>query len=152
MCWWMGPQSDPMSVSSPLLGPQSDWCVPYLPLSQGQDSLWIGVAPVWATCTLPGLWYCLHGIWHISRGGSAECTGAGGVGLAHFAVGGPLWEGPCSTRMEADPSEGWIHKSTALCVSMVQASSVMGTGSLWDFSWGMGQGDGVSQCLCYLLN
>ena len=25
-----------MSVSSPLLGPQSDWCVAYLPLSQGQ--------------------------------------------------------------------------------------------------------------------
>ena len=32
-----------MSVPNPLLGPQSDWCVPYLPLSQGQ-----GVAPVLA--------------------------------------------------------------------------------------------------------
>ena len=39
-----GPQSDLMSVPSPLLGPQSDWCVPYLPLSQRQDSLWSGVA------------------------------------------------------------------------------------------------------------
>ena len=47
-----------MSVPSPLLGPQSDWCVPYLPLSKVQGSLWIGVAPVWAACTLPGLWCC----------------------------------------------------------------------------------------------
>ena len=27
----------------PTAGPQFDWCVPYLPLSQGQDSLWSGV-------------------------------------------------------------------------------------------------------------
>ena len=45
LCWWVGPQSDLMSVLSLPLGPQSDWCVPYLPLSQGQDSLWSGVAP-----------------------------------------------------------------------------------------------------------
>ena len=51
----------------------------------------------------------------------------------------PLWEGPCSTRREADPSEGWIHRSTALGVCTVQASSVMGTGSLWNFGWGMGE-------------
>ena len=44
--WWSGPQSDPMSAPSPPLGPQSDWCVPYLPLSQGQDSLWSSVVPV----------------------------------------------------------------------------------------------------------
>ena len=64
-------------------------------------SLWSGVAPVWATCTLPGLWCCFDGIWLISRGGSARCTEAGGAGSAHFAVGGPLWEGPCSTGREA---------------------------------------------------
>ena len=46
--WWAWPQSYLMSVPSPPLGPQSEWCVPYLPLSQGQDSLWSGVAPVWA--------------------------------------------------------------------------------------------------------
>ena len=63
LCWWAGPYSDPMFAPSPLLGPQSDWCVPYLPLSQGQDSLWSGVAPVWGACTLPGLWCCLDGIW-----------------------------------------------------------------------------------------
>ena len=77
--WWVGPQSDPMSVPSPPLGPRSDWCVPYLPPSQVQDSLWSGVAPVWATCTLPGLWCCFDGIWCISRGGSARCTGKGGA-------------------------------------------------------------------------
>ena len=122
LCWWAGPQSDLMSALSPPLGPQSDWCVPYLPLSQGQDSLWSGVAPVHATCTLPGLWCCFDGIWHISWGGSG-CTGAGGAGLARFAVSGPLREGPCSTRgRQADLSEGWIHRSTALGICTVQAS------------------------------
>ena len=136
-----------MSAPSPLLGPQSDWCVPYLPFSQGQDSLWSGVAPAWATCTLPDLWCCFDGIWHISQGRFARCTGAGGAGLARFAPGGPLWEGPRSTGKEVGPSEGWIHRSTALGVCTVQASLVMGTGSLWDFGWGMGEGNGAYQPL-----
>ena len=51
---------------------------------------------------------------HISQGGSSRCTGAGWVGLGRFAISGPLWEGPCSTRREAGLSEGWIHRSTAL--------------------------------------
>ena len=146
MRWWAGPQSDLMSAPSPPLGPQSDWCVPYLPLSQGQDSLWSDVAPVWATYILPGLWCRFDEIWHISPGGSARCTGAGGADSVCFAFGGLLWVGPCSTgtRREADPSEGWIHRSKAL----VQASSVRGNGSLWDFGWGMGEGDGASQRLC----
>ena len=142
------PQSDPMSVPSPPLGPQSDWCLPYLPLSQGQDSLRSGVAPVWATCTLPGLWCCFDGMWRISRGGSARCTGAGGADSACFALGGPLRGGPCSPGREADPSEGWIHRSTVLGVCAMQARSVTGTGSLWDFGWGMGGGDGAGQRLC----
>ena len=148
LCWWVGLQSDPVSAPSPPLGPQSDWCVPYLPLSQGQDSLWSGVAPVWATCTLPGLWCCFDGIWHISRAGSARCKGVGGTGLARFAISGPLREGPCSTGREAALSEGWLHRSTALGIFMVQATLVMGTGSLWNFSWGMGEGDGACQSLC----
>ena len=118
-----------MFVPTSPLGPQSDLCVPYLPLSQGQDSLWSGVAPVWAACILPGLWCCFDRLWCIPRGGSAKCTGVGGAGLASFAIGGPLREGPCSTRREADPSEGWIHRNTALGVCMVEGSSVMGTGS-----------------------
>ena len=114
----------------PTLGPQSDWCVPYLPLSQRQDSLWSGVAPVWATCTLPGLWCCFYGIWCISWGGSTRCTGVGGADSAHFAFSGRLQEGPCGTGREADPSEGWIHQSIVLGVCAVQASSLLGTGSL----------------------
>ena len=31
---------------------------------------------------------------------------------------------------------------------MVQASSLTGTGSLWDFGWGMGEGDGAGEHLC----
>ena len=34
------------------------------------------------------------GIWHISWGGLARCTGAGGVGSAGFSFGDPLQEGP----------------------------------------------------------
>ena len=139
----------PYVCPQPTAGPQSAWCVPYLPLSQGQDSLRSGVAPVWATCTLPGLWCCFDGICHISQSGSARCTGAGGAGLASFAMGGPLGEGPCSTRRETAPSEGWIHRSTVLGVCAVQARSVTGTGSLWGFSCGMGEGDGTSQSICY---
>ena len=66
----------------------------------------------------------------VSRGGSTKCTGVGGAGLARFAFGGTLREGLCGTRREADPLEGWIHRSTALGVCEVQAISVMGTGSL----------------------
>ena len=69
-----------------------------------------------------------------------------------FAFGGPLWEGPCRTRREADLLERWIHKSTALGVCAVQASSVTGTGSLWDFGWGMGEAAGTGQCLCSPLS
>ena len=32
----------------------------------------------------------------------------------------------------------------------VQASSLAGTGSLWDIGWGMGEGDGAGECLCSL--
>ena len=71
---------------------------------------------------------CFDGIWRISQGGSTRCTGAGGADSAHFAFGGPLREGPCGTGREADPLEEWIHRSTALGVCVVQASSVMGTG------------------------
>ena len=87
------------------------------------------------------------GIWRISWGGSARCTGAGGAGSAHFSFRAPLWEGPCGTGRESDPLEGWIRRSTALDVCAVQASSLTGTGSLWDFGWGMGEGDGAGEHL-----
>ena len=85
---------------------------------------------------------------HIRQGGSARSTGTRGARLACFAISGPLQEGPCSTRREADLSEGWIHRRTTLDVCAVQASSVMGMCSLWNFIWGMGEGDGTCQCLC----
>ena len=88
----------------------------------------------------------------IRQGGSTRCTGVGGVGLASFASGDPLQEGPCSTGREAGPSEAWIHRSTALGICPVQASLVTGTGSLWDFGWWMGEGDGACQLLCSLLS
>ena len=86
----------------------------------------------------------------LARVDPQRCTGARETGLAHFAAGGPLREGPCSTGREADPLEGWIHRSTALAVCVVQTNLVMGTGSLWDYSWGMGEGDGAGQHLASL--
>ena len=142
----VGPQSDLMSAPIPPLWPQSDWCVPYLPLSQGQDSLWSGVASVWATCTLLGLLCCFYGIWCIKQGGSARCTVARGAASTRFDfAGGALryWE-------EGRPVRGMDPQKHSLGVCVVQASSVMGTGSLWDFGWGMGKGDGASQHLCSL--
>ena len=126
---------------SPLLGPKSDWCVSYLPLSQGQDSLWSGVAPVWATCILPGLWYCFYGIWHISRGGSARCTGARGAGLAHFAFGGPLREGPCSTRREAGiPVRGMDPQEHS--VGCLHGASKLHDGNCFPLGFWLGDGQG----------
>ena len=89
------------------------------------------------------------GIWRISWGGSARCTGVGGAVSSCFSFGDPLREGPCGTGRESDPPpEGRIHRSTALGVCVVQASSLTGTGSLWDFAWGMGEGDGAGEHLC----
>ena len=75
--------------------------------------------------------------------------GAGGAGLAPFSLGDLLREGPCGSGRESDPpQEGWICRSTASGVGLVQASSLAGTGSLWDFAWGMGEGDGAGERLC----
>ena len=130
-----------MSAPSPPLGPQSDWCVPSLPLSQGQDSLWSGVAPVWATCTLPGLWCCFCGIWSVSQGGSTRCTGVGRAGLACFAVGGSLQEGTCSPGREAGRPGGGMdpqkHSVGCLC-----STSKFGDGNWFPLGFWLGDGRG----------
>ena len=144
--WGVGLQSDLLSASSPPLGPQSDLCVPSLPLSWGQNSLWGGLAHLGYLHTAR---LVVLGIWRISCGGSARCTGAGGAGSAHFSFRDLLREGPCSTWRESDlPPEGWILRSTMLGVCTMQESSLTGTGSLWDFGWGMGNGDGAGEHLC----
>ena len=147
MHWWAGPQSDLMSAPSPPLGPQSDWCVPYLPPLPGAGLTveWCGPSGLLAHCQACGAASMGSGQGRISSGGSATCTGLGGAGLASFALSGLLWEGPCSTGREADLLEGSIHRSTALGGCTVQASSVTGTGSLWNFGWGMGEGNGACQ-------
>ena len=88
------------------------------------------------------------GIWHISWGGSARCTGVGGVGSALFSFSDLLWEGPCGTGRELDPLlEGWICRSTRW-VLRGASKFPAGTGSLWDFDCGMGEGDGADERLC----
>ena len=142
-----------MSAPSPPLGPQSDWCVLSLPLSWGGIHCKGGVARLGYLHTAR---LVVRGIWHISWGGSARCTRVGGAGSVRFSFRDLLREGPCSTRRESggvarrDPPEGWIRRSTALGFCVVQASSLAGTGSLWDFGWGMGEGDGAGEHLCSL--
>ena len=142
MCWWEGPQSDPMSAPSPLLGPQSDWCVPYFPLSQGQDSLWSGVAPVWAPCTLPGLWCCFDGIW-------PRDYWPGWIRKVHRGRRGRLsslclWWSPVVGALlhleGAGPWEGWIHRSTAL--GFLRGSSKFGVRNLFPLGFRLGDGRG----------
>ena len=71
-----------------------------------------------------------------------------GAGSACLCFGDLLQEGPCGTRRESHSPKGWIRRSTALGVRAVQASSLAGTGSFWDFGWGVGKGDGAGECLC----
>ena len=70
--------------------------------------------------------------------------GAREAGLAGFSLGDPFQEGSCGSGRESDLLlEGWLCRSTALGDCTEQASSLAGTGSLWDFGWGMGEGDGA---------
>ena len=64
--------------------------------------------------------------------------------LQRSASGGTLrhWEGVTTT------AGGMDLQKHSLGVCAVQASSLAGTGSLWDFGWGMGGGDGAGECLC----
>ena len=76
---------------------------------------------------------------------------AGSARFSFFSFGDPLQEGPFGTGRVSDSLlEGWIRRSTAFGVCAVQASSLAGTGSLWDFGWGMGEGDGTGERLCSL--
>ena len=149
MCWWVGPQSDPMSAPAHCWGHSQTGVYLFFPPPRGRTHCGV----VWP---LSGLFTRCQacaasmgsGQGLIRWGGSARCIGVEGVGLASFVGGGPLREGPCSTRREAGQLEGWTHRSTALGVCLVQTSLVMGTGSLWNFGWGMGEGDGDCQHLC----
>ena len=120
--WWVGPQSDLMSAPTHCWG-QSDWCVPSLPSPRGRIHCGV-VWPVWATCTLPGLWCWGSGIlaWVDQQG----AQGREGQAQLTFPSEIRLGEGPCSTRRESDPLEGWIRRRTALGVCVVQASSLTG--------------------------
>ena len=111
-------------------------CTLYSP-PPGQDSLLSGVAPVWATCTLPSLWYCFNGIWCISQGGSTRCTGEGGQ--AQFAL---PWVVPCGRGPSAP---GWRQTVGGMdpqkhSIGCLGGASKFGEGN-W-FSLGCRVGDG----------
>ena len=138
---------DLMSAPSPLLGTQSDWCVSYLPLSQGQDSLWSGVAPVWATCTLSGLWCCsLMGSGVLA---SVDLQGAQGQeGQAQLIVPWSPAVGALQHREGGRPIGGMDPQKHS--VGSLHGASKFGDRNWfpWDFTWEMGEGDGTGQCLC----
>ena len=74
------------------------------------------------------------------RGGRGRCSS---LFLRRSASGGALQhqEGVRPAR-GMDPQ-----KHRVGCA--VQASSLAGTGSLWDFGWGMGEGNGAGERLCF---
>ena len=59
-------------------------------------------------------------------------------------MGGALWH-----REGVRPAGGIDPQKHSIGCLRVQASSMMGTGALWDYGWGMGEGDGAGECLCY---
>ena len=87
-----GLQSDPMSAPSPPLGPQT---VVYLIFSspRGRTHLGVGwpLSGLLVHCVACGAASMGSGQGPIRREGSSKCTGVEGVGLASFAVSGPLW-------------------------------------------------------------
>ena len=148
---WAGPQSDLISAPAHCSGNSQTGMHPTFPSPRGRTHCGVvwplsGLLAYCQACGAASKGSC-QGC--ISQGGSARCTGVGGADLALFAVDGLLGEGPCSTRREAGPSEGWIHRSTALGLCRMQTSLVTRTGSLWNFGWGMGEGNVACQGLCY---
>ena len=141
----VGGVTELMSDPIPPLGPSQTGVCILFPSPRGGIHC-VVEWPVWATCTLPGLWCWGCGILAGVDGQVAQ--GLEGGGSACFSFRDLLWDGPCGTGRESDQPEGWICRSTALGVCTVQAISLAGTGSLWDFGWGMGEGDGAGERLC----
>ena len=139
--WWAGPQSDMISAPQPTTRASVRLvCTLSSPLTGAVLTVeWYG--PVWVTCTLPGLWCCFCGIWHISRGGSTRCIGPGGGGLACFALGGPLREGPCSTGREAGRPIGGMdpQKHSTGCL---HGASKFHDGNCFPLGFWLGDGQG----------
>ena len=95
------PQSDPMSAPAHYWGHSQTGVYLIFRFPKGTSHVCVsGVAPVWlfAHFQACGASSMGSGQGCFTGGGSARCTEAGGVGLACFALGGPLQEAPCSTR------------------------------------------------------
>ena len=105
------------------------------------------VWPIWATCTLPGLWCWGSGI----LAGVDQQGAQGREGQTQLAFPweirfgrGPVAPGGSQTRWRDGSTEAqrWVFSG---------ASKFPGrTGSLWDLGWGMGEGDGAGKPLCSL--
>ena len=64
--------------------------------------------------------------------------------LQWSALGGVLWH-----REGGRPIGGMDPQKHSVGCLPSASKCVTGTGSLWDFDWGMGEGDGASQRLCF---
>ena len=115
------------TLSSPLPGAglTVEWCGPYLGCLH--------------TARLVVLlrWDLAKGV--IRLGGSTRCTGVGRVGLASFAVHGPLWEGPCSTKREAGPSGMDPQKHSVRCL---HGANKFSDGNWFPLEFHLGDGRG----------
>ena len=91
-------------------------------------------------CDAGDLVYLLRWIGKVHRGGRGRLSS---LFLPRSASGGALQH-----QKGVRPARGMDpQKHRVGCA--VQASSLAGTGSLWDFGWGMGEGNGAGERLCF---
>ena len=138
------PQSDVMSAPAHRWGHSQAGVCLLFPSPRG--GILCGVAwPIWATCTLPGLWCWGSGILAgVDRQGAQGREGQAQLAIPseiHFGR-GPAALGGSHHHCWRDGSaeaQGWV---------FARCKELTGTESLWDFGWGMGEGDGAGECLC----
>ena len=117
-----GPQSDLISAPSLPLEPQSDWCVPYLPLSQGRTHCGVGwpLSGLFAHCQA-----CSAALMESDQGRiRVDLQGAQGQeGQALIAV---PWGVPCRRGPVAPGGKQthWRDRSTVFGICEVQTSLV----------------------------
>ena len=106
--------------------------------------------PIWATCTLPGLWCWGSGVLDgVDRQGA---WGREGQAQLAFPLEIRFGRGPGTPEGSQTRQRDVSAEAQHLGVCMVQAISLAGTGFLWDLGWGMGEEDGDGQRLCSLPN
>ena len=92
---------------SPLLGPAGLVCVVIFPSPQGKSHFGVVLAPLRATCTLPGFWHYVGGGVALAMGLLEGTDPQENMGEGAPRQQGPLdvpWKGTCSWQDQGMPS------------------------------------------------